>query len=488
MIGAGITGLAFAQKLLDLSRENGVNVKLQVLEKRERAGGVISTVRVGGNVLEEGPDSFLTGGELREAEAAPTSASEGTEKPWARWLCERVGLGSELIGTRPEHRRSYVLFQSILYPVPEGFYMMGPTQFGPLLRSDLLSWRGKLRACLEWALPGGRSDPDESVADFVRRRFGREVLGRLAEPMIAGIYAGDAERLSLKSTFPAFIHMEETHGSVTRALLKRRRDAGRSGLSAGVSGPRYSLFMTVSSGLSTLIERLTALLPEGALRIGHRVLGLDPLRVEDGGGYRVHCDGETIEADAVCIAAPAYEAGSLLERMAPDASRPLSRIPYRSSATLSLGFSASQFERDLSGSGFVVPRSEGWNVVGCSFTSLKFAGRSASDVVLLRAFVGDTQQISADAMAQETIARLSRVLSIRGNPLFTHLARHESAMPQYEIGHQQRLRDIQAALERHPGLFLAGNAYRGIGMPDCIRSGWEQAQACIGYLSGHSNG
>lgn len=456
VLGAGVSGLAAAHRLAELSRSEGRALDLTVLEASSRAGGLIRTRREDGFLWEEGPDSFLT------------------EKPWALDLCRRAGLESELLPTRPEFQRSFVARRGRLYPVPEGFYLLAPSRLTPFALSPIFSWAGKLRMLMDLFIPSGAAGSDESLAAFVRRRLGREALERMAQPMAAGIYTADPETLSLRATFPRFLEMEARHGGVIRALMAARRE--KKGLPhAGTSGPRYGLFVTLKQGLSSLVESLTARLPAGALRLGASASGLR----REGGLWHIRVGDQEIAAEGLCVATPAPRAASLLREVDAPLAAALDEIPQASSATLHLAYDRAQVRHPLDGFGFVVPAAERRSLIGCSFTSVKFAGRAPEGRVILRAFVGPGHALEMDDAGLTASVRrdVEELLGIRGEPRIQSLRRHPDSMPQYTLGHLDRVARLEGRVRELPGLALAGNATRGVGLPDCVRSGEAAAEA-----------
>jgi oxygen-dependent protoporphyrinogen oxidase len=487
VIGGGITGLAAAHRCLELARERAEPLELLLLEGSGHLGGVIRTKRRGGFLLEGGPDSFIT------------------DKPWALDLCRRLGLEDRLIGTGPTHRRSFVVRGGRLLPVPEGFQLLAPSRLGPFITTPIFSWPGKLRMALDWVLPPRREEGDESLAGFVQRRLGREALDRMAQPMIAGIYGADPQRLSLQATMPRFVEMERQHGSVIRAMMVRRkgmRDEGRrtrdelvKGPSSsliphpssltGVSGARYGLFVSFRDGMQTLVDALVERLPAETARSSTDVRGLSPQaerrwRIELTGSNGESA-GEVMEADAVCLALPAPRAAALVEPFDPELAASLAGIPYTSAMTMNLAYRRADIPHPLDGFGFVVPAIERRAILGCTFSSVKFPGRAPDDHALLRAFLAGSSLLDQDDAAIEAAVRadLRDLLGITTTPLFTTSSRHTQSMAQYNVGHLDRISAIESRLTRHAGLALAGNAYRGIGIPDCIRSGEQAAERLL---------
>jgi protoporphyrinogen/coproporphyrinogen III oxidase len=437
-----------------------------VLEARDRLGGTIETERTGGLVIEAGPDSFIS------------------EKPWALALCRRLGLEERLVPTNDRFRRTFVWFGGRLHPLPDGFQLLAPTKFGPFASSRLFSWRGKLRMALEMALPRGGGlvpsalDADESLGAFVRRRLGGEALERVAQPLVAGIYTADPDDLSVAATMPRFLELERRERSLILALWR----AGRRVPQPGTSGARWSLFLTLRDGMGELVHALAARLPAGAVALKQRVAGIE--RAD--GGWRVGVgSGESIEADRVIVATEAHVAGRLLRYVDPGAAALLADIPYASSATVTLAYRRADIPHRLDGFGFVVPRGEKRALLACTFSSVKYAGRAPEGVSLLRCFLGGALNTGVlerddDALALTTRAELRAALGVIAEPSLIRVRRWPHAMPQYRVGHLARVDAIARALDRLPGLVLAGGGYRGVGISDCVRSGEEAAVRALG--------
>lgn len=464
--GAGVGGLACAHRLLAQSRDRGIPLELAVLEAAPRAGGVIATDHVDGCVIEGGPDCFVS------------------DKPWGIDLCRRAGLADEIVGTNPTLRRSFVYTRGALRPIPEGYQLLAPSRLLPFAATRILGLGGKLRAACDLVLPRGPDVPDESLASFVRRRFGRETLDRLAQPLLAGIYNADPERLSLRATMPRFLELERRHRSVILGLLRARRSLPAEART-GVSGARYSIFVTLKTGLQTLTDRLAGSLPAGSLRLGARLLRLDAAPVSAAPAaarWRVSISGgETLEADAVVLAAPACVAAPLVRAFDPPLADLLAQIPYGGAATVSLAYRRADVSHPLDGFGFVVPRTENRRLVACSFSSVKFPGRAPADKVLLRAFLDGRTSDGVEPAHLERIVRddLRDILGITASPLFARSYVHTAAMAQYEVGHLEVAQAVDDRLSRHGGLFVAGNGLRGVGLPDCVHSGEVAADGVL---------
>lgn len=452
VVGGGISGLAAANRLIELGHTD-----VTLLEASSRLGGTIETVHRDGFLIERGPDSFIS------------------EKPEAIALAKRLGLESQLIQTNEKYRRSFIVRDGRLLAVPEGFQLMAPSRMWPFLTSDIFSVAGKLRMAAELFVPRKSTNgtQDESLANFVRRRLGREALERMAQPMIGGIYTADPETLSLRATLPRFLDMERDHGSLILAML-RSGQAKKS----GTSGARYSLFLSFERGMETLIRGLA--LTKADVRLNTRVEGL---RLDDG-AWTITTAREEIGADAVCLAVPAYVAASLLEHIDGRLAAKLRQIKYASTATINFAYKRSDIKHPLNGFGFVVPFIEKRSLIACTFSSVKFSGRAPAEHVLLRAFAGGALQPQIFGLDEADLvpridADLRELLGITGRPVFTEVARWERSMPQYQVGHLDRVTEIERDVSKLPGLTLAGNSYRGAGIPDCIRSGETAAESIL---------
>lgn len=461
VVGGGISGLAAAHRVHELTQERQLPLRVTLLEGSSRIGGVVSTLRRDGFLLEEGPDSIVT------------------DKPWGRRLAERAGIGSKLIGTQENNRRSFVLRRGRLVPTPDGFYLLAPTRFLPLVTTPLFSPAGKARMAMDLFLPRRPPERDESVASFVRRRLGREALERIAQPMIAGIYGADPESLSLRATFPRFLEMEASHGSVIRAMMAAGRHRARQESAREASGARYGLFVSFDEGLQTLVRAVADRLPPETIRTGAPVHEM--ARTE--AGWELRGPSGAGRFDAVVLALPAPDAASLLRNAGHDLARELGGIPYAASATVSLAWRHDQMAHPLDGFGFVVPAIEGLSITGCTFVHRKYAGRAPDGHALLRAFWGPASAgLTDEAILERTIAELRAPLGLRGEPHLAHVARWPRSMAQYTVGHLDRVAAIERRVAAIPGLALAGNAYHGIGIPDCIHSGETAAESLVAAL------
>lgn len=472
VIGGGLTGLSAAHRLSTMAPATRRALEVILLEARPRVGGSIWTNSRDGYTIEGGADSFIT------------------TKPQGVDLCRSLGLAGQLVGTDPANRRTFVVRQGRLLPVPEGFVLMAPNRLLPVLTSPVLSWPGKLRLLLDLILPRqGDNETDESLASFVRRRLGREVLDRLVQPLVSGTYAGDPAELSLRATLPQFLEAEVRHGSLIRGA-KRLARASRAS-SRYESGARHGMFVTLTEGMGTLPRALAAALPPGALRTESPVRRL--LRPDPAGRWRVEpLNGPPIEADAVLLTTEAHAAARLVDGVDPELSLVLRSVPYASSAIVSLGLRRDQIAHPLDGFGMVVPAVEGRSIQAVSFASVKFPMRAPAAHVLLRVFLGGAAQPDLfdredEALGELALGELRDLLGVRGTPQLVEVARHPRAMPQYTLGHLDRVAALRDRTARHPGLILAGNYLDGVGVSDCIRSGMASAEATLSALAGRDS-
>jgi oxygen-dependent protoporphyrinogen oxidase len=459
IIGGGITGLAAAYRMIELAQQQQREINLTIFEASARLGGTIQTTHRDGFLLERGPDAFIS------------------EKPEALALTRRLGIESEIIQTNEQYRRSFIVKHGRLRAVPEGFQLLAPSRMWPFITSDIFSFTGKLRMAADLFLPrrSENGSDDESLASFVRRRFGREALERMAQPMVGGIYTADPEVLSLRATLPRFLDMEKDERSLILSMWRRGRQAKNE---TGVSGARYSLFLSFDQGMAVLVEALAKKINNCDVRLNTKVNKLQ----RDNGVWRLTtASGETTAVDSVCLAIPAYVACTLLKETSPTLRDRLGQIKFASTATVNLAYKRGDITHPLNGFGFVVPFVEKRSLIACTFSSVKFSGRAPEGYVLLRAFVGGALQPEMLALSDGEIdtrvqADLRELLGVTNKPLFTEVSRWNKSMPQYEVGHLQRIAEIEHESSTIPGLELAGNSYRGAGIPDCIKSGEAAAQ------------
>ena len=435
-----------------------------MLERSARCGGALETIRRDGFVIETGADSFLS------------------EKPAAAELARRLGLRAELIPTRETYRKTYVVRAGRLVEIPAGFSLLAPAHLGPVFRSSLFSPLGKLRIAMEPYIAARTSNDDESLESFVTRRLGREVLERVAQALAGGIYTADPKRLSMTATMPRFVEMERRHGSVVKGM--RAAENARAAKSSETSGARWSLFQSFKNGMATLPEVLAARLG-GSIRKGAEVVAMS----RNGDAWRLAlADGESIDADAVICAAPAYAAARIVAAILPAAAKILAEISYASAATVNLTFRESDFDGPPRAFGFVVPAIEHRRIIAASFSSFKFEGRAPAGAILARAFVGgemsrEMMSLSDDEMVAAVRDEFRSLLGVSAAPGFAEVRRWPDSMPQYEVGHLARVAEIERAIAQIPRFAIAGAAYRGVGIPDCVRSGEDAADAIFATLS-----
>ena len=457
VVGGGIAGLGAAYAL---SRDpSGPAVTL--LEASDRLGGRILSETVGGVVLDAGPDSFVT------------------NKPWGVELARELGLEDDLLCTATADRSVYVHTRGRLRRYPDGMALMAPTRLWPFLASDFMSLPGKLRLVWEVFTPPGDPAVDESLSQFARRRFGEEAAHAVIGPMMAGIHAGDPDHLSLQSTFPMFKELERRHGSVIRALRRGLHAPARDG------GRTLSLFVTLRGGLERLVRALAERLPPGTVRTGTEAAALR--RTGAGWSLRLR-DGAELEADAVILALPSGRAARL-EGLGPELSAELAGIPYSTTAVANLVYATKDMRRPPRGFGFVVDRRSGLRLSGATFTSTKFPGRAPEGRTAIRCYLGGVgREAAASGTDSEIVAgcreELERLLGLGAEPLAAVVRRWPAATAQYNVGHQARLERVERLLQGRSGLILAGGSYRGVGIPECARSGREAARLAIAGTCG----
>ena len=456
IIGGGISGLA-AAFALEEQRRAGSDVEYVLYESSPQFGGVLRTEHIDGCVVEAGPDSFVS------------------EKPWAADLARALGLGDQLIGSNDAHRKTYILTRGRLVVMPDGLMFMVPTKILPTGFSPLFSWKTKLRMAQELFHPPGAVEHDESVAAFVERHYGAEMVDRLADPLLSGVYGGEAASLSVRAVLPRFAEMERTHGSLGRAMLAARKKT-----SAGSRNPVPPLFTSLKNGMQHLAETLVSRLTGSSLLTDAPVQAIQ----REAGGWVVSAGLQSDQFDGVIVALPAPAASQVLRMASPELSAELGGMQYSSSITVGLGYDREVRQSLPPGFGFLVPRSEGRQLLAATFVHNKFPHRAPEDRALLRCFFAGLNAESVWPFADDQIVgivrkELQQILGLRAEPLFARVYKWKSAMAQYGVGHLDRLDRIERLRQQLPGLALAGNGYRGIGVPDCVRSGRDAARQLL---------
>ncbi len=458
IIGGGISGLSAAYAI-ETKRQSGTPVEYVLFESSPRLGGVLVTDRVDGCLVEAGPDSFLT------------------EKPWAAELCGKIGLGDQLIGSNDSERKTYIVARGKLVEMPDGLMFMVPTKIMPTVFSSLFSWRTKMRMAAEWFHPPHKASEDETVAQMVERHYGSEMVDLLADPLLSGVYGGEASQLSVRAVLPRFADMESKHGSLGRAMLTARKDARRK-TGAAAMVPARPLFTSLKEGMQQMVDALVARLDAEALQTSSPVQSV--IRQDD--GWTVSAGYQTDHFDAVIIAIPTHAAAAVLEAADEKLSRDLGEIQYSSSVTVTLGYDEKVRRSLPPGFGFLVPRSAGRRMLAATFVHNKFPHRAPENLAIVRCFLGGArdEQIlqSSEAEILEIVRdELRQIVGVAldAEPLFARVYKWKSAMAQYAVGHLERLQRIESLRQKLPGLALAGNGYNGIGVPDCVRSGAEAA-------------
>jgi oxygen-dependent protoporphyrinogen oxidase len=458
VIGGGVTGLAAAHRLVELSQERNTPVEVQVMESSSRLGGITATRQAESYLMEEGPDSFIT------------------DKPWALDLCRRLGLERDLVPTNPA-RQSHVLWDGKLHPIPEGFHIMAPGKLRAVLKSSLFSMEGKTRIAMERLVRPRQDKEDESVASFVQRRLGPEALERIVQPLVSGIYGGGVDEMSMLASFSKFVEMEKEYGSLTAAMKAGEKNAPPD----GTSGARYSLFMTLWRGMGSLVNALYESLPQGAAVVTAAVQSI----VRVSGRWDITLDtGYKTSADGVIIALPAPKAAKLLRALDSGVADTLAGVKYAASANVHFAFPWTSITKSPEGFGFVVPAVLKLPILGCTFSSAKFPGRAPKDVALLRAFIAPTHlDLDDEEILEKAKGTLKQVLGIQGEPMFGVFKRHAQVLPQYTVGHPARMAGLDWRVKIIPRLTVAGNAYRGVGLPDCIKSAEDAAELLLAKMA-----
>ncbi|MGB9456969.1 MAG: protoporphyrinogen oxidase [Bryobacteraceae bacterium] len=453
IVGGGISGLAAAYYLA----KGGATATL--VESRPRLGGVIETVEVEGCTIEAGPDSFLSA------------------KPAALELIGELGLADQVIGSNDHLRVTFVRRDGRLTPLPDGLMMMVPTKILPLLATSLVGWRTKLRMAMELLRAPKPAAGDQSVAEFIEEHYGAEAVDYLAEPLLSGVYGGNPADLSVSSVLPRFVELANRYGSLTRGVLAERARAAKP---RSHREPAAPLFRTLKGGLGQMVGAITAAI-EGKVEVRR---GRAQAIERAGTGFRVRVDGDWIEARRVVVACEAHNAAPLAGAVDGRIGELLATIPYSSSMTVALGFDAADFARPPIGFGFLVPKKERRRLVACTWVGTKFSYRVPAGTIVARCFLGGTEDAGVLDQSDQRVlaavtAELAEIAGVRAVPRFSRIFRWPRSMAQYTVGHPQRLAEIEARAAQVSGFYLAGNAYQGIGIPDCIRMGKAAAEKIL---------
>jgi oxygen-dependent protoporphyrinogen oxidase len=468
IIGGGIAGLAAAYEL-DKARAAGAAVEYTLFEERPRLGGSLASEIVDGAVLERGPDSFLT------------------EKPAAAELCRELGLGGELIPSNDAARKTYIVTRNRLVALPDGLMFLVPTKLVPTALTRLFSVRTKMRMALELLIPPRPSEGDESVAALVKRHFGQEAVDRLADPLLSGIYGGDATQLSAQTVLPRLVEMETKYGSLTRGMLAAHRKMRAMAKSSSDGASRGgAIFTALRGGMGQLVDAITQRLDADSVRTSTSVNGIE----KTAQGWKIAAGGASENFDALIMAAPAWTAGELLTPVDAELGAELGGIPYSSSITVNLVYDETKIGPLPDGFGFLVPAVEGRAMLACTFVHRKFLGRTPPGKAVFRAFLGGMKRTDLLAESDQALVEVVRremreilgakTFGAKVEPEFAQVTRWRRAMAQYAVGHKARMQRVNARVAVLPGLRLVGNAYDGIGVPDCIRLGRKAARELAG--------
>ncbi|KEO85129.1 protoporphyrinogen oxidase [Tumebacillus flagellatus] len=476
VVGGGITGLATAYYIDTKARAAGKSVKVTLFEADDKLGGKVQTERIDGFTMERGPDSFLA------------------RKVAALNLIRELGIDDELVGQNPSSRKTYILHRKKLHRIPAGMNVGVPTQFVPFATTGLLSWRGKIRAGLDLVKPKAEVKGDQSIGLFLERRLGKEVVDYLAEPLLAGIYAGDLRNLSLRSTFPHLEGLEQKYGSLIKGMLAQAAQAKAEQKTPpnpelGARPIPNSVFLSFRSGLYRLIERLEYVLEQNGveIRTGVAVRKVEKAEGENAAPYSVTVEtGETLSADAVVLTAPTYDCARVLPEQFKQKAY-LTQLPYVSVANVVMAFGKGAVDPDLvdGSAGFVVPRKEGRTITACTLTSNKWLHTAEKGKTLMRFYVGragDEQIVdkSDNDIIEKVRKDLYDTMRVDAQPLFTRITRWRKAMPQYTVGHLDRVKEfVEASRKELPGVYFAGSGYYGLGIPDCIGQGLSTAEQLL---------
>ena len=464
IVGGGIAGLAAAVHLKAGAKAHGKTVDVLLLEKDRRIGGKIITDKIDTYTVEGGPDSFLP------------------EKIWTVNLARHLGLESEMLSTNDHFKGTYLYSKNQLHPLPDGVMLMVPTMFLPMAKSSLISWPGKLRMGMEIFIPKRNTQGDESLADFVTRRLGRECLDKIAEPLVAGIHTSNPDNMSVLATFPRFVQMEQKSGSLILGMLSAMKTRPQSGPPPKPGTPKMTFFMSFKNGMQTLSDKCVEYIGKESIRLNTGVKAVEPR----GKGYAVILEnGETIEAEHVMLGTASYDSAEMIKGFDTTLAAQLSKIEWSTSATVSIAFRKEDVKVPLKGFGFIVPRVEGRRINAATYSSTKWSFRAPDDQILIRGFVGGghheelVNELDDAGLVKTVLEELDTIVGIKAVARFSKVYRWLRGMPKYTVGHLDRISIIDRSLATHPGLHLIGCSYKGIGIGDCVHEAQIAAEKIL---------
>ncbi len=453
IVGGGIAGLAAAVHLKSGAKAHGKSVDVLLLEKASRVGGKLITEKIGPFTIEGGPDSFLP------------------EKIWTVNLARHLGLESEMLPTNDQFKGTYLYSKNQLHSLPEGVMLMVPTMLWPMVKSSLISWPGKLRMGMEIFVPKRKTRGDESLAEFVTRRLGRECLEKIAEPLVAGIHTSNPDNMSVLATFPRFVQMEHKSGSLILGMLQAMKHRPSSGPPPKPGAPKMTFFMSFKNGIQTLSDKCVDYIGNESIRLGAGVKAVEPR----GKGYAVILEnGETLEADQVMLGTASYDSAEMIRGFDANLANQLNKIEWSTSATVSIAFHKQDVKVPLKGFGFIVPRVEGRRINAATYSSIKWSFRAPDDHILIRGFVGGghheelVNELDDASLVKTVLEELDTIVGIKADTQLSKVYRWHKGMPKYTVGHLDRISVIDRSVAMHPGLHLIGCSYKGIGIGDCV--------------------
>ncbi|HXY54458.1 MAG TPA: protoporphyrinogen oxidase [Nitrospirota bacterium] len=465
IVGGGIAGLAAAVHLKSGAKAHGKAIDIVLLEKDRRIGGKFITEKIGPFTVEGGPDSFLP------------------EKVWTVNLARHLGLESEMMPTNEQFKGTYLYSKNKLHALPDGVMLMVPTMLWPMVKSGLISWPGKLRMGMEVIIPKRKDRGDESLADFVTRRLGRECLEKIAEPLVAGIHTSNPDNMSVLATFPRFVQMEQKSGSLILGMLSAMKKRPSSAPPPKPGAPKMTFFMSFKDGIQALSDKCVEYIGNESIRVGAGVKAVEP---RSGGGYAVLLEsGETLEADHVMLGTASYDSAEMIKGLDADLAAQLNKIEWSTSATVSIAFRKEDVKVPLKGFGFIVPRVEGRSINAATYSSIKWSFRAPDDHVLVRGFVGGghheelVNELDDARLVRTVLEELDAIVGIKAEARFSKVYRWYRGMPKYTVGHLDRISVIDRSVAMHPGLHLIGCSYKGIGIGDCVHESQIAAEKIL---------